>query len=154
MEVWGAGRAQCSTFGTGQVVVQSLDKGGCWLHRAHSSPGDLDDARCCGSPCAGACSAATASAAAGAARCEVVGEAGHCGRGGSAGQQTLDPVLDPALGAGALHAARRAVLEGGGVLGGNGGGTAVGGGAGPAPALAVDPRKDSQPDDLTLFEVD
>ena len=122
--------------------------------RAHSSPGDLDDARCCESPRAGACSAESAGAAVGAARCEVLGEAGHCGRGGSNGQQTLDPALDPALGAGALHAARRAVLEGGGVLGGGSGGAAVGGGAGAVPALAVDPRKDSQPDDLTLFEVD
>lgn len=122
--------------------------------RAHSSPGDLDDARCCGSPRASACSAACASTAVGAARCELLGGAGHCRGGGSDGQQTLDPTLDPALGAGALHAARRAVLEGGGVLGGGGGGTAVGGGAGAAPALAVDPRKDSQPDDLTLFEVD
>ena len=120
-------------------------------------PGDLDDSRCCGSPRAHACNAAVAGAAAGAASCELLREAAHCGRGGRDGQVNLDP----ALGAGelqaeacALHAARRAVLESGGPLGGSGGGSAVGGGAGAAPALAVDPRKDSQPDDLTLFEVD
>lgn len=98
--------------------------------------------------------------------CELLAEAECAGRGISPNPKPGTLHDDPAMGAEeelvrgveacAVHEARRAVLDGGGRLDAGGGGAAAvgGGGGGPAPALAIDARKDSQPDDLSLFEVD
>ncbi|KAK9835422.1 hypothetical protein WJX81_008561 [Elliptochloris bilobata] len=138
------------------------------LGRSHSSPGDLDNSRRDARPRSPTGFDSQAGAPTDAGSCELLGEA-HCGREGNPGRilspsidPSIDSTLDPSMSAEeiqaeacSVHAARRAVLEGGGPLGGGSGrGAVVSGGGGAAPALGGDARKDSQPDDLSLFEVD
>jgi len=136
--------------------------------RSHSSPGDLDSTALRGAARGLAAAAACRRAAcgpAGVAACELLGGAMGGRRDGP--DASPNPAVDTALPsddlqACAVHAARHAVLTSGAALEAGGAAAAAaaaaggggGGGSGGGGTPALDTRKDSQTDDLSLFEVD